>query len=124
MAELLEALHLLYNADRDARALREQINRKKRQVKAQQRRIDQILGDRDAKEDELRHRRAAAAEHDLEVSTFDEKIAKLRTDLNKAKTNKEYAAVLTEIHAERGHPVADVGVLLTPDDQRRHGDAG
>lgn len=101
MAELLDALHALYNADRDVRRVREQIDRRKQQVNMQQRRIEKLVAECQAMEQELRQRRAAAAEHDLEVNAFDNKIAKLRVDLNKAKTNKEYAAVLTEINTAK-----------------------
>jgi predicted nucleic acid-binding Zn-ribbon protein len=105
MAELLDALHLLANADRDARHLR-------RQVTAQQRRIAKIRDDIEAKSDDLLHSRAAAADHDLQVNAYDEKIAKMRVDLNKARTNKEYAAVLTQINTAKADSAKLEGTTL------------
>ncbi len=101
MGALIETIHGLYEIERELRNLQQRIAAKKRQANIQARRVAGMAGDLETKRDELLHRQAETAEHDLEVNVFEEKIAKLRVALNQVKTNKEYQAILTEINTAK-----------------------
>ncbi len=101
MGALIGTLHGLYEIERELRNLQQRIAAKKRQANIQARRVAGVAGDLETKRDQLQHRQAETAEHDLEVNVFDEKIAKLRVALNQVKTNKEYQAVLADINTTK-----------------------
>ncbi|MEN6664171.1 MAG: C4-type zinc ribbon domain-containing protein [Phycisphaerae bacterium] len=67
-------------------------------VAIQQRKIDQAQQAFDLQAQQHTNRLKRADQLDLDLKTKEEHVAKLRANLNTAKTNKEYAAVLTEIN--------------------------
>lgn len=109
MSELLEALHRLQDVELQLAEIRRGREAKARRVTQHQRRVQQA--DR-----EIRERLQAARERQihldviqLEIATREESIDKHRQGLNQAKTNKDYAAILTALNTEK----ADTSKLET-----------
>ena len=98
MGPMLEALMHLQSIERQLAHVRGRLKTRKNAVAAQQRRIDQINADYTAQHDKSITRRKDADRLELELRGREEQVVKLRTVLNLAKTNKEYAAILTQIN--------------------------
>lgn len=101
MGATLDALHRLQVIDNQLRSVRGQIESRKRVVHARQRKIAGT--ERELVEN---HQRILTAQSDvdrleLDRQTREQHMAKLRESLNKAKTNKEYSAVLTELNTDK-----------------------
>jgi predicted nucleic acid-binding Zn-ribbon protein len=77
------------------------LGRQKNAVAVQERRIEQLQGEWNDRNDRNLHRRADAERLELDLAQKDEQVAKLRAALNTAKTNKEYAAILTQINTSK-----------------------
>ncbi len=74
---------------------------RKNAVTTQQRRIDQLGSDLVALETQTMTRRKEADQLELELKVKEEEVAKFRAALNTARTNKEYAAILTHINTRK-----------------------
>ncbi len=107
MGQTLEALLGLQSIERDLAQVRGRLRARKNAVAVQQRRIDQLRGNYGAQEDKLMARKKEADQLELELKTKDAEIAKLRAALNTAKTNKEYAAILTQINTDKADNARD-----------------
>ena len=98
MSATLDALQALQQVTLKLTALRAKINQKKRSV----RNHDLKLAARDSERQTMHQRsleqQAAMAQLELEAKTREAEISKLRESLNRCKTNKEYAAILTQIN--------------------------
>lgn len=70
-------------------------------VRTQERRIEQLQADYDATHERVMNRRKDADRLELDLRQREERVSKQRTALNAAKTNKEYAAILTQINTLR-----------------------
>ncbi len=103
MGAVIESLHALQSIESDLQELRGVIARKARQAEMQVRRVEALTNDLAAKRAELKKRQAEVAERDLESSVYEEEATKLRAALNKAKTNKEYSAILTQINTAKAN---------------------
>jgi predicted nucleic acid-binding Zn-ribbon protein len=95
---MLEALLHLQSIERQLAHVRGKLKTRKNAVAAQERRIDQIKTEFNALHDKAVDRRKDADRLELDLRTKEEQVTKLRTALNLAKTNKEYAAILTQIN--------------------------
>jgi predicted nucleic acid-binding Zn-ribbon protein len=95
---MLEALLHLQSIERQLTHVRGKLKTRKNAVAAQERRIDQIKTEFNALHDKAVDRRKDADRLELDLRTKEEQVTKLRTALNLAKTNKEYAAILTQIN--------------------------
>jgi uncharacterized protein len=105
MGPTLEALHRLQNIESQLRSVREQIESKRRTVQAHQRRVatlDRQIADN---HDQCRGAQSEADRLELDRKTHEAHIAKLRETLNKTKTNKEYAAILTQLNTDKADAV-------------------
>ena len=70
-------------------------------VEAQEQRIEQLQADYDATHERAMNRRKDADRLELDLRQREERVSRQRTALNAAKTNKEYAAILTQINTLR-----------------------
>ncbi len=98
MSATLDALQALQQVTLKLTALRSKIERKKRSVQTHDRRQAVHETALAAKHEAIMQRQSAVDQLELEVKTYESKTIQLREALNKTKTNKEYAALLTQIN--------------------------
>ena len=98
MGQMLEGLLKLQSIERELAQVRRRLKTRQNAVNIQQRRIDQLQENWDALEQRRLALRKNADRQQLDLRTSEEQVARLRTALNSAKTNKEYAAILTQIN--------------------------
>ena len=98
MRPMLEALLHLQSVERQLAHVRGKLKTRKNAVAAQERRIEQIKTEYNSLHEKALNRRKDADRLELDLRGKEEQVAKLRTALNLAKTNKEYAAILTQIN--------------------------
>ncbi len=107
MGAILDALLRLQEIETQLGELRQQIAARQQAVRAQEKRIAALTAELDAKRKAARDRQIEADRANLEVKSYEERIAKLRAALNTAKTNKEYSTLLSELNTLK----ADSGKL-------------
>lgn len=101
MGPILSALVRLQGIEIDLSQLRRRIRARQNAITAQETRIEKHREEHDAlRQTSLEHRKQAD-EYELNLRESEEHVAKLRVALNAAKTNKEYAAVLTQINSHK-----------------------
>lgn len=81
--------------------IKRQLARKERQVAAQMKTLDTARGAVAAEHAELRKTQMQFDELDLEIKARTAHIAKIREQLNSVRTNKEYAALLSQLNNEK-----------------------
>lgn len=80
--------------------IKRQLARKQRQVDAQAKKLDTVKQANSGENGELRRAQMQIDELDVELKARSGHVAKLREHLNSVKTNKEYAAVLSQLNNE------------------------
>lgn len=95
------ALVKLFQADQQLRAARERLDAAAKNVRVQERRVNDLLARQKAAQASHKELSAKAANLDLDLRTRDAKIEKLRTQQQTAKNNKEYQAFLIEINTAK-----------------------
>lgn len=98
MGATLDALHKLQALESQLYALRQEVDKKKREVRVQKRRLKKAEEDLAEKTDEAKRQLAAVDRLELERKGREEEIAKLREQMKITKTNKEYAAIRVQIN--------------------------
>ncbi len=98
MPTMLEALLRVQSIERDLAHVRGRLRARRRAVTAQEKRIEQLQTDWDAIHQQMVDRRKKSDSLDLDLTEREEQVNKLRGQLNTAKTNKEYASILTQIN--------------------------
>ena len=98
MGKTLSALLQLQQVERQLVEVRSRLKMRQNAVAAQQRKIDQLQGDWEELNAKRIERRTDADRCELDLRQKEEKVADLRGVLNTAKTNKEYASILTQIN--------------------------
>ncbi len=98
MGTMLASLLDLQSIERQLAHVRGRLKARKNAVATQQRRIDQLTADMNALREKSLNRRKDADHFELDLRQKEEEVAKYRAALNTAKTNKEYAAILTQIN--------------------------
>lgn len=98
MGQMLDGLLKLQSIERELSQVRSRLKTRQSAVELQQRRIDEHQEQWDALHEKSTTRRKEADSRELDLRQAEEHVAKLRTALNTARTNKEYAAILTEIN--------------------------
>jgi predicted nucleic acid-binding Zn-ribbon protein len=101
MGPVITALEGLQAIERDLSQVRRRKKARLRAVKAQEARIAKHRQERESLQNSSIERRKQADEFELSLRENEEHIAKLRVNLNAAKTNKEYAALLTQINTQK-----------------------
>ncbi len=95
---LIEDLLSLYSVERQVRSLRSRVDSAETYVRMQQREMETLQGRRDELETRKRQRQAHNHNLETEVAGIDERIEKLREELNAASTSRQYNAVLSEVN--------------------------
>ncbi len=95
---LQQKLHELFLLDQQVRGLRTRLDAATRRLKAQQTKLEQLQRQRKELGDQLRQVQAAAAGFELQVKAMDERVEKLRGQMNNVTNNKEYSAMLVEVN--------------------------
>jgi hypothetical protein len=101
MGATLDALFRLQTIENQLRSVRGQIESKSRRVAGQGRRIATIEQQIKETHQAVVKAQAEANSLELERNTREAHITKLRDALNQVKSNKEYAAILTQLNTEK-----------------------
>jgi predicted nucleic acid-binding Zn-ribbon protein len=101
MGPVLNGLIKLQSVENRLRVAKGKLARCRRNVIIQENQIRTLQNTLEAKKEEIQLAKIQADRLELELKTKDEAIAKLRASLNTAKTNKEYAALLTELNTKK-----------------------
>ncbi len=101
MGPVLDGLIKLQSVENRLRASKAKLARCRRSVILQENQIRTLQNSLEAKREEMQLAKVQCDRLELELKTADEQIAKLRAALNNAKTNKEYAALLTQLNTTK-----------------------
>ncbi len=101
MGPVLDGLVKLQSVENRLRAEKAKLSRCRRNVVIQENLIRSLQNALEAKKEEIQLSRVQFDRLELELKSRDETIGKLRASLNIAKTNKEYAAVLTQLNTTK-----------------------
>ncbi|HVT89118.1 MAG TPA: C4-type zinc ribbon domain-containing protein [Tepidisphaeraceae bacterium] len=95
------ALVSLYKADQQLRTAQAKYDSANKDVRVQQRRVDDLAERQRLAHARLMEVRSQSSQVELDLKTRDEHIEKLRTQQQNSKNNKEYQAFLVEINTEK-----------------------
>ncbi len=95
---LHDALHALFVLDQQVRGLQSRLDSAERHVRAQEIKIKQLTDQLNEQKKQLQQTKATEANFEGEANAIEERINKLREQMNNAKTNKEYSAFLVEVN--------------------------
>ena len=98
MGKTLEAMLALQVIERQLADVRRQFSSSSAAVAVQQRQVDELRQRFGSLHDEVLAHQKEAGAVELELKSREEEVNKLRQTLNSTKTNKEYAAVLTQLN--------------------------
>lgn len=101
MGSLLTGLIQLQSVENRLRAAKAKLTRCRRSVVVQENKIRSEQNTLEAKKEEIQLTRVQCDRLELELKTRDQEIAKFRAALNTAKTNKEYATLLTQLNTSK-----------------------
>jgi len=101
MGPVLNGLIKLQSVENRLRAAKAKLARCRRNVIIQENQIRSLQNALEAKTEEIQLTKIQSDRLELELKTQDEAIARLRASLNTAKTNKAYAAVLTQLNTTK-----------------------
>ncbi len=101
MGPVLSGLTRLQSVENRLRIVKNKLARCRRNVIIQENQVRTLSSSYEAKKEEIQLTRVQSDRLELELKARDETISKLRASLNTAKTNKEYAAVLTQLNTTK-----------------------
>jgi predicted nucleic acid-binding Zn-ribbon protein len=101
MGPILNGLIKLQSVENRLRAAKAKLARSRRSVIVQENQVRSLQSALEAKKEELQLTKVQAGRLELELKSRDEEVNKLRAALNTSKSNKEYAAVLTQLNTTR-----------------------
>ena len=101
MGSVLNGLVKLQSIEYRLRAVKAKLAKCKRNVAIQENKLRSLQNSLEAKKEEVNLTRIESDRLEVELKSSDETIAKLRASLNAAKTNKEYASVLTMLNTTK-----------------------
>ncbi|MFW6155054.1 MAG: zinc ribbon domain-containing protein [Planctomycetota bacterium] len=99
MGPILASLLRLQEIEHDMTHVRRRLRSKENAIRVVQRKIDELAERRGELAEQLRQQQSRIDQVDLDRASREEEIQQLRGALNRAKTNKEYAALLTQINS-------------------------
>ena len=95
---LSEKLRELFLLDQQVRGLRSRLDSALRRLEVHKTKLSQLNRQRDELVAQYKTARAKAMGLELQIKEADERISKLREQMNNVKTNKEYSALLVEVN--------------------------
>ncbi|MHC4518004.1 MAG: zinc ribbon domain-containing protein [Planctomycetota bacterium] len=101
MGPVLNGLLKLQSVENRLRAAKAKLARCRRSVIIQENQVRSLQSALEAKKEETQLTKVQCDRLELELKTRDAEVNKLRGALNNAKTNKEYAAVLTQLNTTK-----------------------
>lgn len=101
MGATLDALQRLQAIEIQLRSSREQIESKHRTVEAHRRKIATLTRQSADLHEAIRRAQSEADKLELDRKAQEDHLTKLRETLNRTKTNKEYAAILTQLNTDK-----------------------
>jgi len=101
MGPVLNGLVKLQSVENRLRAAKAKLARCRRNVIIQENQVRNLQNALEAKKEEIQLTKIQSDRLELELKSKDEQVAKLRASLNTARTNKEYAAVLTQLNTTK-----------------------
>jgi hypothetical protein len=101
MGTVLNGLTKLQSIENRLRAAKAKLARCRRNVIIRENQVRNLQSTLETKKEEIQLTRIQSDRLELELKSRDEQIARLRASLNAAKTNKEYAAVLTQLNTTK-----------------------
>jgi predicted nucleic acid-binding Zn-ribbon protein len=101
MGPLLGALIKLQSVENRLRAVKAKLTRCRRNVIIQENQVRSLQSALEAKKEEMLLTKVQVDRLELELKTRDQEISRLRSLLNVAKTNKEYALILTQLNTTK-----------------------
>ncbi len=101
MGPVLNGLVKLQSVENRLRAEKAKLTRCRRNVIIQENQVRNLQNALEAKKEEIQLTKVQSDRLELELKSKDEQIARLRASLNTARTNKEYAAVLTQLNTTK-----------------------
>jgi predicted nucleic acid-binding Zn-ribbon protein len=112
MGPVLNGLIKLQSVENRLRAAKAKLARSRRSITIQENQIRSLQSALEAKKEECQLTKMQSDRLELELKTRDQEVSKLRASLNSAKTNKEYAAVLTQLNTTRADNSKIEGQIL------------
>ena len=101
MGPIVQGLIRLQRVENRLRAVKTKLARSRRSVLFQENQLRTLQSGLEAKQEEIKMTRIQVDRLELELREHDERINKLRGQLNLARTNKEYSALLTELNTAK-----------------------
>ena len=101
MGPILNGLIKLQSVENRLRAAKAKLARSRRSVIIQENQVRSLQSALEAKKEELQLTKVQSSRLELELKSRDNEVNKLRAALNTSKSNKEYAAVLTQLNTTR-----------------------
>ncbi len=101
MGTVLNALVKLQSVENSLRAAKAKLTRCRRNVIIKENELRTFQNSLQAKQEEIQLTKIQADRLELELKSMDQTLAKYRAALNTAKSNKEYAAILTELNTNK-----------------------
>jgi len=95
---LNDALRKLYLVDQQVRGLESRVSGARRHAEAQKQKLTNLQAELEQLNSQLQHAEATGGNLENEIASIDEKIEKLRQQMNAVRTNKEYSAMLVEVN--------------------------
>jgi len=103
---LMESMLNLFHVDAQVRGLRSRVDGARRYLDAQQRQLDDLATQKHEAETRLKQTKATIGTLEVETKSIDERVEKLRNELNNAVTSKQHSAVLNELNNVKGQKAA------------------